>query len=711
MTPDRASTPSTFTGTGESSMNIDIRAVQASASVSRKYKLWYVSKEEASSICARMIGQGHAFCTLKNCSKNHQQERVCTIIPGEAYVKRNPDSAFSWPSVMMDSLEDDLATSWKNSPQTFDDWVTMFNLVKEDDETSPSSQKRVYGLTSADLEEKVREQSKYLAFKTPRPKRRKQNDTDDIKLPQFKSTMEDLKADDEEMKNSSTILALFKELDSRSQMLLQALKDHSLNFEEERSINVACNHNADIRLSRLKMNVGDRPVGLDSKFDAPNLWLSLASVATELSNMMESFEYENAKIKAQLKLASMDPPLRSSDFSKRAEPFATKIREIESFVQTSVGHIVQRIGELQSSIQPPSRNTVTESEDYLAREKLIFDKIEQLEQEVITLRSVNDHETVKFSNLGFRNKHDCDAWVESHHPGTDFGLIMDFHLVMAHVHDAISGVNLMGNLGRVYKMKLSHNHQAVAIVSYKSRIPKYFVSTSSGYSIVRKDESYFSAIKSWDDWDLPNDGFRDRLDKFLADFEEGFGRDLDSAMEPNSLFHTVATKALSNSVHWVRGLMKFMDDTYNEYHRAHYNGKTAWYITTRLARSLIEFIGGPRNTIYNTFRIDLPEEISKSMFFASAQSLDRMAEVSSKGFKNSPIVMGELTKFLALNSNYELVGKLHSKITGIETSQDSLEKEVAATVKSSSTLASKFEMQLKKPLDLLVKRVEKLERK
>ena len=100
---------------------------------------------------------------------------------------------------------------------------------------------------------------------------------------------------------------------------------------------------------------------------------------------------------------------------------------------------------------------------------------------------------------------------------------------------------------------------------------------------------------------------------------------------------------------------------------------------------LIEFIGGPRNTIYNTFRIDLPEDISKSMFFASAQSLDRMAEVSSKGFKNSPIVMGELTKFLALDSNYELVGKLHSKIGSIQTSQDSLEKEVAASVKSSST--------------------------
>ena len=710
--PDRVSTPSTVPGSGESGLNIDTRAVQASASTNRKYKLWNVREEEVSFICARTIGQGHVFCTLKNCTKKHRgQERLCTVIPGEAYVQRDSETAFMWPSVMITSLDPELATSWKNTPQTFDEWVTMFNLVKDDDESSPSAQKSIYGLTSADFEEKAKEESKLLAFKTPRPKRRKTNVEDDFNLPEFKNIMEGLQADDVDMSDSSTIHSLFKELDERSKLLLEVLKNHVLSFEEERNINAACNRNADIRLSRLKMNVGDRPEGLDSKFDAPSLWLSLASVATELSTTMETFHFENSKVKAELKTLTFDPPLRSSEFSKRAEPFAMKIREIESFVQSSVGHIVRRIEELHVPHPRATSISITENDEYLTREKLIFDKIEQLEREVITLRSVNDQETVKFSNLGFRNKQDCDAWVEAHHPGADFGLVMDFHLVMAHVHDAISGVNLMESLARVYRMKLSHNHQAVAIVSYENRIPKYFVSSSTGYSIVRKDESYFSAIKSWDDWDLPNDGFRDRLDKFLADFEEGFGRDLDSAMEPNSLFHTVASKALSNSVHWVRGLMKFMDDTYNEYHRAHYTGKTAWYITTRLARSLIEYIGGPRNTIYNTFRIDLPEEISKSMFFASAQSLDRMAKVSAKGFKNSPIVMGELTKFLALNSNYELVGKLHSKIGTIQTSQDSLEKEVAATVKSSSTLASKFEQQLKKPLDLLIKRVEKLEKK
>jgi len=68
-----------------------------------------------------------------------------------------------------------------------------------------------------------------------------------------------------------------------------------------------------------------------------------------------------------------------------------------------------------------------------------------------------------------------------------------------------------------------------------------------------------------------------------------------------------------------------MDDTYNEYHRAHYSGKTDWYITTRLSKSLIEFIGTPRNTIHNPFHIYFLEVISKAVFFAAMQSLDRIS--------------------------------------------------------------------------------------
>lgn len=119
---------------------------------------------------------------------------------------------------------------------------------------------------------------------------------------------------------------------------------------------------------------------------------------------------------------------------------------------------------------------------------------------------------------------------------------------------------------------------------------KYFITQSSSYNNIRKDESYFTVSKSWD-WDLPNNRYRDRLDKFLSQFEEGFARDLDAAVAPNSLFHTVASKVLTNSVHWVQGVSKFLVGTNNEYLQAHCSGTLAWHITTRLALALIEYVG------------------------------------------------------------------------------------------------------------------------
>ena len=692
---------------------VDTHAVLASAPSRRKFKLWWVPEEKTELVCGTIIGQGHAFCTISNCSKNHRQQRFCTILPGEVYVQKSNDLAFIWPSAMTTPIDSSLLKQWRTESHTLEKWLSIFSLIGEGT-ASPSFNIHEDIFSGEDLREKVKEEKEVLSFKTPRPKKRKatlkEDPEDDIKE-SFENLFEGVN-EVEGLKDASIIATLFKELDKRSITLLEAVKLHLNRYQRESATSVASHHNADVRLTNLSRSIGERPLGMDEQFEAPTLWLTLATVASELKEKLDEVKQDTENVKASWSMFAKDPPLKSSDFSKRAAPFAFKIKEVEKFAIDSVQMLSKKF---ISPIPPPAPTidveTLLQSPQFLQREKELLNKIQGLESDIIVLRSANDSESIKFSNLGFRNKTDCDAWVSMHHPGTDFGFIMDFHLVMAHVHHAISGTSLMDNLHKVHRMHLSHNHQAVALGSYEARVPKYFVSKTAGYNIVRRDESYFSAIKSWDDWDLPNDGFRDRLDKFVTDFEEGFGKDLDAAIAPNSLFHTVATKALSTSVHWVRGLSKFMDDTYNEYHRAHYSGKTAWYITTRLARALIEYVGIPRNTIHNTFRIDFPDEIAKSMFYASTQSLDKMAEVSSKNFKNSPIVMGELTKFLALNSNYELVGKLHSKVNEMKESVAEAVKESAASSRAASTLASKFESHCKKPLEILTKRVDKLEKK
>jgi len=256
-------------------------------------------------------------------------------------------------------------------------------------------------------------------------------------------------------------------------------------------------------------------------------------------------------------------------------------------------------------------------------------------------------------------------------------------------------------------MSLDSNNQALAISSFESRVPRFFTSESKHF--VRKDESYFSSIKSWDDWDLPHDGYRDRLNEELHLFKQGHQFLLDTELTPMSPFHTLCNLALTESVAWVEGLMKFLDDTYNEYSRSRFGQKKSWHITTRLAKALIDKVASPRNSIQNSFKIRELHYVSKTIAYAVLRSLDVMISISSCNFKNSPIITSELSKFLALNSNLELVESIQSKVKSLESENSTIKKDVKSAINAAHTASNKFDSTYKSLIDDLKKRVKSLE--
>ena len=258
-------------------------------------------------------------------------------------------------------------------------------------------------------------------------------------------------------------------------------------------------------------------------------------------------------------------------------------------------------------------------------------------------------------------------------------------------------------------MRLESNNQALAISSFETRLPRFF--SLDGASYIRKDESYFSSIKTWDDWDRPNDGHRDRLLMELQLFKVGHGETLESKLQPLSPYYNLCMLALTESVSWIEGLVKFIDDTFNEYSRCRYGAVKAFHITTRLAKSLIEKVAKPRNSVQNSFRISNPEDISKAITYATLKSLDNMIEISSAGFKNSPTITAELSKFLALNSNFEVVDKLQSKISTLEGDQSTLKRDVKQAASAAHTASNKWDSHVKSIIDDLKKRVKSLEGK
>ena len=160
------------------------------------------------------------------------------------------------------------------------------------------------------MKAKVREEKEVLSFKTPRPKKRKasiKEDLEDNVKEKFKDMFEGVN-ETEDLKDASIIAALFKELDKRSITLLEAFKLHVDRFYRETAISSSSHHNADVRLSKLNRSIGERPLGMDEQFEAPTLWLTLATVASELKEKLEEVKRDTEKVKASWTMFVQDPP-------------------------------------------------------------------------------------------------------------------------------------------------------------------------------------------------------------------------------------------------------------------------------------------------------------------------------------------------------------------------------------------------------------------
>ena len=78
-----------------------------------------------------------------------------------------------------------------------------------------------------------------------------------------------------------------------------------------------------------------------------------------------------------------------------------------------------------------------------------------------------------------------------------------------------------------------------------------------------------------------------------------------------------------------------------------FSSKKAWSITTRLASRIMNHVSVPRTGVQKNFKAGSPERIGESIFWSTLKTLDIMAEISTIGFRNSPIVASELVKSLA----------------------------------------------------------------
>ena len=87
--------------------------------------------------------------------------------------------------------------------------------------------------------------------------------------------------------------------------------------------------------------------------------------------------------------------------------------------------------------------------------------------------------------------------------------VVDFYIVMEHIHRQITEMDSLSYLGKLYKLKLSTVSEAVLMSSFETSEPR-LLTASGAHSVVNANASHFSHISSFVQWDEPLEGFKKR---------------------------------------------------------------------------------------------------------------------------------------------------------------------------------------------------------
>jgi hypothetical protein len=105
------------------------------------------------------------------------------------------------------------------------------------------------------------------------------------------------------------------------------------------------------------------------------------------------------------------------------------------------------------------------------------------------------------------------------------------------------------------------------------------------------------------DWSDVATGFKMRLQEGMAEFQVSHGSFIDQAAEIGSKMHMLAHSALTESVAWIIGFIRFVDEYYPELSKAKCGPAKAWHVTTRLAKQILDKVGTPHYGVQSAFQV------------------------------------------------------------------------------------------------------------
>ena len=671
----------------------------------KKYKLLCVDVPD--DFCRTVMGQRSCFCMNKQCVTKHKNADKVTIYENNLYpiksVEKTRSTAFLEPTISISGLDEDIVESWSRSLKTLEQWTSIFRLTK--------MAKDIPGIPTAQAiiqEKKSERQAK--EYKTP--KKEKFKDMIDTSLPEvyasFTPATGSFSSEDDARNFMIHIEQTFKNLNkeilklNKNQVVMHDLLENGLS-------------NLDIRVTDLEDDLGEKPVHLEREYDAPNVWGSVSALASMISNLNEGKDttMNEKSVRSILDLSVKElatkNELEYDAIKLNVEFVKNTLVNVARSLKEQISTNVQNIAYLEKSTS--SRSNILSSDNALDDLSTDFKELQvQVETLDAKMNNIdNKGDVIKFHGLNFLSKDEASAWLEHHVPSGNFGLLVDFHTLMEHIHHSITGVDSLKQLQNVYKLKMKTLSEALSVASFEIPMPRFF--TCSGvHVVIDNQESYFSQIKTYKQWNNPNSGYKLRLKRELERFRRSHLSTIRESLSVRNPLYQLATSTLTESISWANGLINYIDLTYEEYSSGKFGSAKSWHVTTKLATALIKEVNKPREGALNSFEAGNSLSISKVIFYAVLQSLDAMTTIAAMDYRDSPVVSTELVKFLSLNTDIDSVDKLEEQSAEHATNLKQLNKDTNTARTAINSVGNKTD-ELKKVVENIKKRVDKLEHK
>ena len=279
---------------------------------------------------------------------------------------------------------------------------------------------------------------------------------------------------------------------------------------------------------------------------------------------------------------------------------------------------------------------------------------------------------------------------------------------MEHLWTTINGIDILKQMEKLTKIHLSTVSEGIAISSFEATIPKFF--SAPGYRVVKMNESYWSRVGNWAEWEEPNTGCKVTLTSHLNAFRESHKEAIDIELEAGTKFHSLCVLSLTDSCSFVEAFFTHIENWQREMMLSKFGSAKAFHVNTRCANRFWELLSQPRAGVSRMLKTGNPQQIAQVTFWSTLRSLDVMRRIRKNNFKDDPVVSSELVKFLTINTGFEVVEQLVIKLAKSEEANKELSIKVNSNLKPSTNAAAKAAELLLK-FTGLEKRVKVLETK